>query len=784
MALISPIPIPIPFKRKAIALCMKKFRPPQMFFKDILNGMLTFAGVLTPDGEVLFANDTALKIAGIKLCDVQGKMFHDTFWFQHADESRRIIKNAVENCRAGKLVKLEIKTQTVDSSLMWIEYSIHPIFDPYGKVQYLVPEGRDITPRKTAEKANVASETRYREMVEALPMAVFESDKKGYITFANQSGLELFGYSTEDFAQGLPVLDLIAPEERQKSLNHFDRILNCKNAYPDKYLAKRKDGTLFPVLYHASILLKNNKPAGTRGFAVDITDKEKKQKELLILSKCLEQAGEGVVITDSNANITYVNPAFEKITGYSKDEVIGQNPRLLQSKKHDPFFYKAMWDTLKNGDTWSGHFFNKKKDGTLYEEDATISPIFDDNTGSIINYIAAKKDVTGENEIKAMLWQAQRLETVGTLAGGIAHDFNNLLYIISGNTELLKDQARPEDKELLQEIHSATQKGTDLVKKILTFSRKAEYNLQPTHLNVVVEQTLSMLERLIPRTLEITLDLAEDVYTVNADPGSIEQVLTNLAVNARDAMPDGGKLVIKTENGLIDEAFQEKYLKAINLTAVKGRCIILSVSDTGQGMDDNTREHIFDPFFTKGKAQKGTGLGLSIVYGIVKAHNGFIFCDSEINKGTTFKIYLPACDGSELYPKKEKDISTALYGKETILIVDDEKSILKVMTAMLNQLGYETVSTDSGTSALNIYSEKNNEIDLILLDLNMPGMDGWRCLKELHKINADAKIIILSGYAEKGLIKDTLDKGAKAAIVKPVAMADLSKTIRKVLDEG
>ena len=538
------------------------------------------------------------------------------------------------------------------------------------------------------------------------------------------------------------------------------------------------------MLYHASILMKNDKPIGVRGFAIDITGEEEKQKELLILSKCIDQAGESIVITDSNADITYVNPAFEKITGYSKDEVIGQNPRLLQSKKHNPSFYKAMWDTLKNGDTWSGHFFNRKKDGTFYEEDATISPIVDDNTGKTINYIAVKKDVTQENEIKAMLWQAQRLETVGLLSGGIAHDFNNLLYIISGNLELLKDQARPEDKRLLQEIYSATQKGTDLVKRILTFSRKAEYNLQPAQCNDIIKKLIPMLERLIPKTIKITLDLAEDSYTVNADSGSIEQVLMNLVTNAKEAMPDGGKLLIKTENGLMDKAFQEKYIKAINLTAVTDRYVILSVSDTGHGMDNKTREHIFDPFFTKGKAQKGTGLGLSIVYGIVKAHNGYIFCDSEINKGTTFKIYLPACKEAAFYPKKEKDISTSLNGKETILIVDDDKSILKVTEAMLNRLGYETVSADSGQSALDIYTEKHHAINLILLDLNMPGMGGKRCLKELLKINADAKIIILSGYAEEGLISDTIEEGAKAAIVKPVGMADLSKSIRRVMENG
>jgi PAS domain S-box-containing protein len=641
--------------------------------------MLTFTGVLMPDGEILFANNTALKIAGIKLEDVKGKMFYDTFWFQYSDESRQIIKNAVEKCRAGKLVNQEIKVQTVDGSLVWIEFNMHAIFDQYGKVQYLIPEGRDIKPKKDAEKAKLNSLRQYKELINALPLAVFESDKKGNIIFANQPALKIFGYTYEDFKKGLHSLGMIVPEDRQKALKHFDDILKSKKSVPEKYLAKRKDGTLFSVLYHASSLMKNDKPIGIRGFAIDITDEEKKQKELLILSKCLEQAGESVIITDSNAVITYVNPAFEKITGYSKDEVIGQNPRLLQSKKYDSSFYKVMWDALKNGDTWSGIFLNRKKDGTLYEEDTTISPIIDDNTGKIINYIAVKKDVTRENELKTMLRQAQRLETIGTLAGGIAHDFNNLLYIISGNIELLKDRASPEDKELLQEACSATQKGTDLVKKILTFSRKAEYNLQPAQCNGIIKKLMPLFERLIPKTVKITLDLAEDVYTVNADPGSMEQVLMNLVTNASDAMPDGGKLVIKTKNGEINKAFQEKYLKPINLKAKYGRCVMLSVSDTGHGMDNKTLEHIFDPFFTKGKAQKGTGLGLSIAYGIIKAHNGFIFCDSEINKGTTFKIYLPACDcdESELYPKKEKDISTALYGKETILCVNENNKNTK-----------------------------------------------------------------------------------------------------------
>ncbi len=494
---------------------MKKFRPPQNFFEDILNNITTSVGVLAPDGKILFVNNTALEIIRTRIEDVQEKMFYDVFWSQHSDETRQKVKNSIKKCAAGKSVQMEVEVQTANGSLRWIDYNLHPISDKFGKVKYIVSESRDITSKKNAERAKAMSESRYRKLLHLLPLTVFKSDKKGDVVFANQPALKTFGYTTGDIARGLNTLDLIAPEDRQKALNHFIDVFKSKKSVPQKYLARKKDGAIFPVLYHASALTVNGKSTGVIGFAVDISDTEKKQRELEILLECIEQASESIVITDSNAIITYVNPSFEKISGYSKEEAIGQNPKILQSKKHDPSFYKAIWDTLGKGEVWSGYFFNKKKDGTLYEESSTISPIIDKNTGKIINYIAVKKDVTRERETESMLRQSQRLEIIGTLTGGIAHDFNNFLYIISGNIELLKDQARPEDKKLLQQAHSAAQRGVSLIKKILAFSRKAEYNFQPTNLNDTIKKIVPMLNQLVPKSIEITLDLAEDLYIVN-----------------------------------------------------------------------------------------------------------------------------------------------------------------------------------------------------------------------------------------------------------------------------
>ncbi len=358
------------------------------------------------------------------------------------------------------------------------------------------------------------------------------------------------------------------------------------------------------------------------------------------LITAVEQSADSIVITDSSGTIIYVNPAVEKITGYSKRELIGQNPRVLKSGEHDQSFYKALWDTITDGKTWSGRFVNRRKDGATYKEEATISPVLN-GVGKITNFVAVKRDVTKNLELQAQLFQAQKMEAIGTLAGGFAHDFNNLLQVILGYLDLiLSGQDLPAQLQAnLEEIRRAARSGADLVKRMLIFSRKTSTQIESVNLNTIVEQVRSLLGRSMPKLIEIELLTDTDLWAINADPGQMEQVLMNLAINARDAMPDVGRLTIETQNIVLDEEHHN-----VHLGVKPGRYALLSVTDTGTGMDEETAKHIFEPFFTTKEAGKGTGLGLSVVYGIVEQQGGKIICDSQLSVGTTFNVYFPVIE--------------------------------------------------------------------------------------------------------------------------------------------
>jgi len=513
-------------------------------------------------------------------------------------------------------------------------------------------------------------------------------------------------------------------------------------------------------------------------YAVDVTDRKHSEEERVRLTTAIEQSAEMVVITDTEGTIQYVNPAFERITGYDRQEVIGRSVRILKSNEKDESVDQDMWDTLAGGAVWTGHFVNRKKDGTLFEEDATISPIKDDS-GEIVSYVAVKRDVTREVLLQKQLQQAQKMESVGTLAGGIAHDFNNILTIVLGYSELLladKTKGSAEYEEI-QAMRQAARRGSDLVKQILTFSRRAEYHPRPMSLNQEVRQAKRLLSRTIPKMIEIDLHLADDLKTIHADPGQMEQILLNLAVNAKDAMPNGGKLAIETKNVYLND----EYCRA-HLGVKPGPYVLLVVSDTGHGMEREVVDHIFEPFYTTKQVGEGTGLGLALVFGIVKGHGGHVACYSEPGVGTTFRIYLPAITLEEA-PSMDTTLEMPAGGTETILIVDDEELIGDLGKRILSGAGYTVLMANNGEEALEIYSKKMSDISLVLLDLIMPGMGGERCLRELLKMAPRARVLVASGYSASGPVKQTLEKGAKGFVSKPFQMKQLLHAVRKVLNK-
>ncbi|RPI76483.1 MAG: PAS domain-containing hybrid sensor histidine kinase/response regulator, partial [Desulfobacteraceae bacterium] len=422
------------------------------------------------------------------------------------------------------------------------------------------------------------------------------------------------------------------------------------------------------------------------------------------------------------------------------------------------------------------------KEGRLIDVSISASR-YDDHEGKPAGSLVVLHDISERKMLEAQLIQAQKMEGIGTLAGGIAHDFNNILQAISGYGQiiLMNKSADDPDYQKLEAIVNTAQKGSELTRGLLVFSRKMESKFKPVDLNQEIRQVRNLLERTIPRMIKIELDLSEDLKTIKADSVQIEQVIMNLGVNARDAIADvdNGMMTFKTENVILDEDYCKTQLEVI-----PGEYVLLKVTDTGCGIEKEVGKHIFEPFFTTKAAGEGTGLGLAMVYGIVKKHNGHITFESEPGQGTVFKVYFPVLKGAELSLKEEKPRSkSALGGTETVLLVDDEKTILEVVQDMLIRFGYTALVAENGESALGIYQKEKDRIQVVILDLNMPGMGGQKCLVELLSINPEVKVIIASGYTANRKVQEALDIGALAFLPKPYYHTEILRKIREVCDK-
>jgi PAS domain S-box-containing protein len=503
------------------------------------------------------------------------------------------------------------------------------------------------------------------------------------------------------------------------------------------------------------------------------------------LIHAIEQTGEIVVITDTEGVIQYVNPAFTVVTGYSREEAIGQNPRLLKSGEHDEEYYADLWATITAGRTWHGSFTNRRKDGTLYHEDATISPVTDE-AGNIVNYVAVKRDITASlaiEEEKAHLeeqvQQSQKLESIGRLAGGVAHDLNNLLSPILGYSEMLLDETSPGDESRfsLEEIVQASMRARDLVRQLLAFSRKQVLEFKPLDLNAVIENFRKLLRRTIREDVELEFELEPGLPSVSGDVGQIEQMLMNLAVNAQDAMPEGGSLTIATSKVELDEDYA-----ASHEGTAAGTYVQLELRDTGIGMPPDVMNHIFEPFFTTKPVDKGTGLGLATVYGIIKQHGGSINVYSEPGLGTRFRIFLPLAEGMQAAMAEAANIPASTSGDETILLVEDNSQVRKLTHRMLLRHGYNVMIAGSGVEALGLVADYDGPLDLLLTDVIMPAMSGRELYDELAASYPGMKVLYMSGYSYDVIATHGIMEESVNFIEKPFLADSLAVKVRAVLD--
>ncbi len=638
---------------------------------------------------------------------------------------------------------------------------------------------RDVEDWKKAEAALRASEERFRQVAEMAGEWIWEVDEHGVYQYCSSAVRQVLGYEPEavvgkkyfgEFLESCEIEDsAIAPFAIFEERKPF-------RAYSRPHV--RKSGEVV-VLETSAVPILDSEGTfrGYRGTDKDVTDRVRSEESRELLATVVEHATEAIVVTDTQGNIKYVNPAFERTSGYTSAEALGNNPRILKSGNHEESFYRDMWKTIVGGRVWRGTLINKKKNGSLFREEASISPIRSKD-GRITDYVAVKRDVTKEAELQRQLTQAQKMEAIGTLAGGIAHDFNNILQVAVGYSELVLDDEQLPRKYRpdLKKIHDSAKRGADLVQRLLTFSRKTEIEPQPLRLNRRITEFRKMLERTIPKMIDIRLLLAKDLATISADPTQMDQVLMNLGVNARDAMPEGGSLIFQTANVIIDDDY------AKTLVDVKpGHYVLLTVTDTGSGMDKDTLEHIFEPFYTTKAVGEGTGLGLAVVHGIVKQHGGHIQCRSVQREGTTFKIYFPALVSDQDDEEKTTKASPR-GGSETILLVDDEVFIRDLGSRILRKAGYKVITAADGEEGLNAYEPRSDEIALVLLDLMMPGMGGVQCLERLLSMNPHVKVVIASGYSAAGSTADALAAGARGFVNKPYVIRQVLEVVRQVLD--
>ncbi len=642
------------------------------------------------------------------------------------------------------------------------------------------------------------SEDRYKSIVEKSFAGVYVI-QNGRFVFINANAAAFAEYRSEEL-MGKRSDSIIHPEDRAEIRKKARSRLVSENPLPCEYRIVTKRGQIRWIMETLSIIQFNGKPA-ILGNSMDITDRMQAEEAL----KASEMRFEGVLRNVAavavqgygmDGTVRYWNPASETLYGYTAEEALGRNllDLIIPPPMRDEVraLIRRMAET-GNGIPAAEHHEHQlmRKDGSfvqVYSSHVIVQvPGQDTELFCLDIDISEWKQAEQERErLQARLHQAQKMESVGNLASGVAHDFNNLLQAMSGNIQLLLMKNRKNDDpdtKRLTNIATIIDRAARLIRQLLLFSRKAVTEKQRLDLNQAVKETVRLLERTVPKMVAIELGL-EDVQFIMADPVQVEQVLLNLAINAADAMPEGGRLRIETQNVYLDAEFASTHQGI-----TPGPHVLLRVSDTGRGMDKATLSQIFDPFFTTKEAGKGTGLGLATVYGIVVSHGGKVLCYSEPDQGTCFNIYWPAVQepDAEQYifpPETISPVPAILNGAETILVTDDDPDILELTRKALADFGYTILSASSGEEALAIYAKKKAAIGMVILDLNMPGMGGRRCLQELLRIDPQVRVIIASGYASDVLFRTIREEGAAGFISKPYQWKALATAVRKVLDPG
>jgi len=726
------------------------------------------------EGRTLTWNESAERVFGWRAEEVLGRplpIVPEDKEEEFAALRRRVIEGEV-------LAGIELVRERKDGTRVDVALSAARVEDAEGHPLGILGVVEDISTRKRTERALRESEARLRRIIEEAPFPATLHAEDGVVLFVNRVWEELTGYPAADLPTVAEWARRAYGTRQDEVLPGIEQLYGASGRVTEgEFEIRCADGSR--RIWDFSSTPLGALPDGRRvvlSMAADVTERKRAEGERERLRAAIEQTAEAVIVTDTAGAIQYVNPAFERISGHSREEAFGQGLHRLLRGGHDTDFYRGLWETLARGATWQGRIVNRRKDGTLYTTETVLSPVRDAE-GRIVSFVGVMQDITDRLALEAQYRHAQKMESVGRLAGGVAHDFNNMLGAILGfaDLELLNAEPGTTLQESLREIRRAAERSAELTRQLLAFARRQPVDPRVLDPNQAVGGALQMLRRLIGERITLDWQPGEGVWPVRIDPGQLDQVLTNLCVNAADAIDDVGRIRIETRNRTLDAAQRRE------LGTEASEMVMLAVRDDGSGMDPETLEHLFEPFFTTKQAGRGTGLGLATVYGIVEQNGGRIRVSSAPDKGTSIEVFLPRSTGPVTESGRPAGSESEAGRGETVLVVEDEAQVLVLATRLLENLGYRVLAAHSSEEAIRLAQAHPDEIHLLLTDVVMPDMNGRDLAERVRRLRPRIRCLFTSGYAPGELLTSAGGASSHGFLAKPYTRQSLATKVREAL---
>ncbi|MGY8655776.1 MAG: PAS domain S-box protein [Verrucomicrobiia bacterium] len=750
-------------------------REDDSLLRTVIDNLHAYIYIRDADGRFVLNNRPNVRMLGASNeTETIGKTLFDFFPKATAERFDRDDKQVLKT--GQPLVNRETPYHDPAGNQGWLQTTKMPLRDKRGKVNGVIGISRDITKHKRAQRSLQESEQRYRQLVDLAPDAVLVH-RQGKILFANPMARDMLGAAGSQSLLGLQVIDMVHADSRTFVKEHIQGGVSDEQPNPTHEVRLRcLDGREITVETRVMPIRYEGEPA-VLVILRDITERHLTQQNRRRLATVVEQSAESIFIIDTDGVIRYVNPTFERVTGYPLSEAVGETFDFIERETTGAAAFEEIIKIIAEQDVWMGRFTTRRKDGGKYEEIATIYPVRDAD-GEILEYIAINRDITREVTLEEQVRLAQKMEAVGLLAGGVAHDFNNLLQIIQGYSSLVietLDEDDPRQKRLTH-VCDAADRGAQLTRQLMAFGRREPLTKVAVNLNSLVDDLLKLIKRLIGEDIEVVFNSCFSGETVHADKGQLEQSLINLIINARDAMPKGGRITIDLNQETLSENARRSHP-----WIEPGDFVKISVADTGCGMSKETLTRIFEPFFTTKAAETGTGLGLSVVYGIIKQHGGIVHATSESDHGTRFDILLPNTPSASAQ-NEETGAAAPQNGTETILLAEDESEVRELEVTVLEHAGYRVLTATNGEEACRVFEKSAEKIEMLLFDVVMPKMSGRDAYEHIKSLKPNVPVLFCSGYSGNALRSNHGIDKHMPLLQKPFRVHDLLFRVRETLD--